>query len=69
MDPTDRRLRKGSIEDAILADSTSSELMGEDVKTRKEFIGINAKYVKNLDAFINLYLSEFSVSVQTNIKI
>ena len=50
MDPTNRLLLKVSIEDAILADTTFSELMGEDVKTRKEFIEINAKYVKNLDA-------------------
>ena len=50
MEPPNRLLLKVSIEDAILADTTFSELMGEDVKTRKEFIEINARYVRNLEA-------------------
>ncbi|MGL4647232.1 MAG: DNA topoisomerase (ATP-hydrolyzing) subunit B [Mycoplasmoidaceae bacterium] len=49
MDPKNRLLLKVSIEDAIAADQKFSELMGDDVKPRKEFIEANARYVKNLD--------------------
>nr|WP_318033315.1 hypothetical protein [Mycoplasmopsis cynos] len=37
------------IEDAYRADRIFETLMGENVEPRKEFISINAKYVKNID--------------------
>jgi DNA gyrase subunit B len=49
MDPTNRILHRVSIDDAIKADKTFSFLMGDDVQPRKDFIALNAKYVKNLD--------------------
>ncbi|MDR3257401.1 MAG: DNA topoisomerase (ATP-hydrolyzing) subunit B [Mycoplasmataceae bacterium] len=49
MDPENRILHKVTIDDAIKADQTFSFLMGDDVQPRKDFIALNAKYVKNLD--------------------
>lgn len=49
MDPTQRFLKRITIDDAILADQNFSFLMGDDVAPRKEFISKNAKFVKNLD--------------------
>ena len=49
MDPTQRSLRRITLQDAILADKVFSVLMGEDVDPRREWIEANAKYVVNLD--------------------
>jgi DNA gyrase subunit B len=49
MNPTNRILHRVTIEDAIKADQQFSFLMGDDVQPRKDFISVNAKYVKNLD--------------------
>jgi DNA gyrase subunit B len=49
MDPTNRVLKKITIEDAIIADQNFSFLMGDEVEHRKEFIAKNAKFVKNID--------------------
>ena len=40
---------KVTLEDAIKAEQIFTDLMGEDVDPRKEFIHTNAKFVKNLD--------------------
>ena len=44
-----RTTLKVTIEDAIKADEIFSDLMGDNVEPRKEFIQSNAKYVTNLD--------------------
>ena len=49
MDISKRILRQITIDDAVAADAVFSELMGEDVAPRREFIETNALYVKNLD--------------------
>jgi DNA gyrase subunit B len=49
MDPLSRRLLKISIEDAAVADSIFSMLMGEDVPTRRTFIEDNALNVTHID--------------------
>ena len=49
MDITKRILRQITIDDAVAADAVFSELMGEEVAPRREFIETNALYVKNLD--------------------
>ncbi|MBI2499178.1 DNA topoisomerase (ATP-hydrolyzing) subunit B [Candidatus Woesearchaeota archaeon] len=49
LDPTNRRLKKITVEDAIKADELFSILMGEQVEPRREFISKYAKEVKNLD--------------------
>ncbi len=49
MDPENRILKKVTIEDAILADTIFSTLMGEEVEPRREFIIQHASEVKNLD--------------------
>jgi DNA gyrase subunit B len=49
MNPEGRTLIKVNIEDAVEADVIFSTLMGEKVEPRREFIEMNAKYVKNLD--------------------
>jgi len=41
--------KAAAVEDAVLADRTLTELMGEDVAPRKVFLEENAKYVSNLD--------------------
>lgn len=49
MDPKVRKLVRITIEDANIADELFTELMGEEVAPRNEFLSENAKYVKNLD--------------------
>lgn len=49
MDPTKRRLKLATIEDAVEADETFTILMGDEVEPRRDFIVSNAKFVKNLD--------------------
>src|SRR3989344_5857778 len=49
MEPEMRILKKVAIEDAILADTIFSTLMGEEVEPRREFITQHASEVKNLD--------------------
>jgi len=49
MDPSKRRLKRVTIEDALEADRIFTLLMGEDVVPRRAFIEQNAVYVKNLD--------------------
>lgn len=49
MDPDNRILLKVNVEDAIEANDVFSDLMGDNVEPRKQFIKDNAKYVKNLD--------------------
>ncbi|MCQ2557981.1 MAG: DNA topoisomerase (ATP-hydrolyzing) subunit B [Oscillospiraceae bacterium] len=49
MDPETRSLRRITLSDAIIADTTFSVLMGEDVESRREWIERNAKYAVNLD--------------------
>lgn len=44
-----RVLKRITVEDAMAADQTFSDLMGEDVLPRKSYIEENAKFVKNLD--------------------
>lgn len=49
MDINTRVLRKITVEDTIAADDVFSQLMGEEVAPRREFIEQNAVFVKNLD--------------------
>lgn len=49
MMPEKRKMLQVQIEDAYRADRIFETLMGENVEPRKEFISINAKYVKNID--------------------
>ncbi len=49
MDPTNRRLLKVTIEDAISASDTFSLFMGDEVEPRRNYIQNHAKDVKNLD--------------------
>ncbi len=49
LNPSNRRLKKVTVEDAIKADELFSILMGEEVEPRREFISKYAKDVKNLD--------------------
>jgi DNA gyrase subunit B len=49
MDEDNRVILQVTIEDAIQADEIFSDLMGDNVEPRKEFIQANAKYVSNLD--------------------
>ena len=49
MDPARRSLLQVSVEDTWAADTTFSELMGEDVEPRKRFIQTNAHDVRFLD--------------------
>ena len=49
MNPESRTLVKVQIEDAIKADEIFTILMGDEIEPRREFIELNAKYVKNLD--------------------
>ncbi len=44
-----RTILKVTMEDALLADEIFSDLMGDNVEARREFIHENAQYVKNLD--------------------
>ncbi len=49
MDPNVRKMLRVTIEDAYLAEELISELMGEDVEPRYDYITKNAQFVKNLD--------------------
>ena len=49
LNPTNRILKKVSIEDTVLADAIFSTLMGEEVEPRREFIMQHANEVRNLD--------------------
>jgi DNA gyrase subunit B len=49
MDPTLRTLLQVSVEDSSIADRITSELMGNDVELRKQFITSNASDVRFLD--------------------
>ena len=49
MDIHKRILRQITIDDAVAADEVFSQLMGEEVAPRREFIETNATYVENLD--------------------
>lgn len=49
MDPSQRKMIRVKMSDAMEADQIFDELMGERVEPRKEFIRENAKFVKNLD--------------------
>jgi DNA gyrase subunit B len=49
MDPQNRLLLQVTLDDAALADKTFTELMGEDVESRRKFIQRNAKDVRFLD--------------------
>jgi DNA gyrase subunit B len=49
MDPDTRTILQVTLEDAVDADMIFSQLMGDDVEPRREFIEKNAEFVKNLD--------------------
>jgi len=49
MDPKNRKMLRVTMSDAIQAEKVFTDLMGDDVDPRKDFIHTNAKFVKNLD--------------------
>ncbi len=49
MDPSVRKLKLVTIEDAVAADQIFTVLMGDEVEPRREFIEKHAKEVVNLD--------------------
>jgi DNA gyrase subunit B len=49
MNPATRPLRQVTLDDAAIADSVVSTLMGDDVESRRTFIQQNAKDVRFLD--------------------
>ncbi len=49
MDPKARKMIRISVEDAATAEKAFTDLMGDDVLPRKNYINENAKFVKNLD--------------------
>ncbi|MBN2788739.1 MAG: DNA topoisomerase (ATP-hydrolyzing) subunit B [Candidatus Delongbacteria bacterium] len=50
LDPSQRRIKRISIEDAVEADRIFTMLMGDDVPPRKEFIIEKCKFAENIDA-------------------
>lgn len=49
MNPENRHIFQVAVEDAIRADEIFSDLMGDNVEPRREFIQANARFVTNLD--------------------
>jgi DNA gyrase subunit B len=49
MDPKSRKMLRVTLSDAIEAEQIFTDLMGDEVLPRKEFIHKYAKFVKNLD--------------------
>ena len=49
MDPKARKMLRVTLSDAIEAEQVFTDLMGDEVLPRKDFIHKNAKFVKNLD--------------------
>ena len=49
MNADNRTILQVTIDDAIQADEVFSNLMGDNVEPRREFINENARYVANLD--------------------
>jgi len=49
MDPSARKMIRITIDDAMKAEMAFTQLMGDDVEPRKDFISKNAVFVKNLD--------------------
>lgn len=49
MNIENRTLLRITVDDAIVADQSLTDLMGEEVEPRREFIEKNAKFVQNLD--------------------
>ena len=49
MDPSKRKMLRVTLDDAITAETVFTDLMGDNVEPRKEFIHANAQFVKNLD--------------------
>ena len=49
MNPVSRTLLQVTLDDAAIADSIFSTLMGDDVESRRQFIQKNAKDVRFLD--------------------
>ena len=49
MDPSVRKMIRITIDDGARAEKAFSDLMGDEVEPRKDFISKNAKFVQNLD--------------------
>jgi DNA gyrase subunit B len=49
MDPKNRLFLQVKVEDGFEADAWFSNLMGDNVTSRKQFIEDNGKFVRNLD--------------------